>query len=199
MNDQYDVSQSIAQSGYVGWVVWIDGAPVFQEVPVNLQLYATVYGGTTIAPRRRDRRTVDWKDLDQTKIERLELFGFHEHYTDQPLMRIDRQPGATELRFACMTMQGLAFGTSIVGQVRTGIGGWKIGWYNPTLKEYDMWEIKRDSRQRMNPAGSPTHLPNNGNACKGHPCWPRPYGFGIAPYVFGIKDSEVPNPPAPAP
>ena len=197
MNDPLSISLSIAQSGYVGWVAWIDGSPVFQEVPVNFALANTSLGGTTIASRSRDRRTVDWKDLDQTKIERLEVYGFHDHYTDQPLMRIDRQPGATELRFACLTMQGLAFGPGIVGQERTGLAGWKIGWYNPALKEYDLWEIKRESRQRLNPSGSPPYLHANGNACKGHPCWPRPYGFGIAPYVFGLSGFDVPNPPAP--
>jgi hypothetical protein len=194
---QLDVSRSIAESGYVGWVVWVDGAPVFQEVPVNLNLQPLVYGATDITPRKGDRQTVDWKDLDQTKIERIEVYGFHEEYTEQPLMRIDRQPGAAELRFCCLTMQALAFGPGILGQARTGVAGWKLGWYNPHLKEFDLWEIKREGRNRLNPSGSPVHLPSNGNACKGHPCWPRPYGFGIAPYVFGLKDYEVPNLPAP--
>ena len=189
------VSRSIAETGYTGWVVYIDGSPVFQEIPKNFQIASTVYGGLEIAPRARDRRIVDWKDLDQTKIHRLEVYGFHEFYTQQPLLRVDREPGAKELRYACLTMQGLAFGPGIVGQARTGIAGWKVGWYNPTIKQYDLWEIKRDSRKRLNPAGSPKYLHPESLACKGHPCWPRPHGFGIAPYVFGLTERDVPQPP----
>lgn len=196
MLDLETASQSIAESLYVGWVVWIDGNPVFQEVPVNFKLHQTVYGGLAVKNRRADRNTVDWRDLPHAKINRLEVYGFHEHYTHQPLIRIDREPGAVDLRYACMTMQGLAFGPGIVGQARTGIAGWKVGWFNPARKEYDLWEIRRDHRKRLNPAGSPQYLPENSNSCKGHPCWPRPYGFGIAPYVFGLTEEDVPSPPS---
>lgn len=196
ISGQHDVSASIAESGYVGWVAWVDGVPVFQQVPRNLKLPPLVYGALDIAPRAGDRQTVEWKTLDKSKIERLEIYGFHDHYTEQPLFRMDREPGAVGVRYCCMTMQGLAFGPGILGQARTGIAGWKIGWYNPQTKEYDLWEVKRDSRQRLNPSRSPQYLPNNGNACKGHPCWPHPYGFGIAPDVFGLKEHEVPSPPS---
>lgn len=190
-----DTSRSIAESGYVGWVVWIDGNPVFQEIPVNFKLVQSVRGALTIPTRRESRNTVDWRDLDHTKIDRLEIYGFYEHYTEQPLFRMDRAPGATELRYACMTMQGIAFGPGIVGQARTGIAGWKAGWYNPARREFDLWEITRDHRAKLNPHGNPTYLPQNAAACKGHPCWPRPHGFGIAPFVFGLEEHQVPSAP----
>jgi len=191
-----EVSRSIAESGYIGWVAWIDGAPVFERVPVNFSLVQTTSTAVDKPVRRQSRNTVDWKELEHPKISRLEIYGFHEHYTQQPLFRMDRAPGAEEVRYACMTMQGIAFGPGIVGQARTGIAGWKVGWYNPKRKEFDLWQITRDERIRLNPHGNPDRLSEDGPACKGHPCWPRPHGFGIAPWVFGLTDEQVPSPPA---
>lgn len=188
------LSASIAESGYIGWVVYVDGSPIFQAVPVNValkQLHADAY-----YPERRpaDRNTVDWKDLPHARIDRLELYGFHDDYTDQPLFRMDREPGA-DVRYCCMAMAGIAVGTDpylLEGQVRTGIAGWKLGWFNVARLEYDLWEVTRQGRNRLSPAGG--YLPHEGPPLAGHPCWQRPYGFGLAPFVFGLSgDFHLPG------
>lgn len=197
MTDQrLAVSRSIAESGYIGWVVWIDGAPVFERVPVNFKLVQPT--ATALLPQTRpeSRNTVDWKQLDHARIDRLEVFGFYEHFTQQPLMRLDRGPGMHGIRYCCMTMQGIAFGPGMIGQRRTGIAGWKVGWYNPHRSEFDLWEITRKHRKRLNPEWSPTYRDERSQPCKGHPCWPRPYGFGISPHVFGLAERDVPSSPA---
>jgi hypothetical protein len=183
----------IAGAGYIGWVVWIDGSPIFQSVPHNAKLAQASSSAYVQPVNRADRNTVDWKDLPQAKLSRFELYGLREFYPKQPLFRMDRPPGAPEVRWTCLTMQGIAIGTGggLFGQTRTGIAGWRVGWFNPALDEFDLWEITRKHRRRMSPAGD--YLPNDGPALKGHPCAPRPRGFGLALDVFGKPGIKPPS------
>jgi hypothetical protein len=59
-----------------------------------------------------------------------------------------------------------------------------MGYYNETLKFAQMWEVKRGVVQ-------PKEYP-----MVGHPCWPRPHGYGLSPVVMGLKDSDIPSVPS---
>jgi len=188
------IGLSIADSGYIGWVVWIDDNPIFQSVPTNFKLIQPAAGAYYPETRHPGRNVLDWKELPHERISRLEVYGLHEFYTHQPLIRLDRPPGMAEqdVRFCCLTMGGLAVGTSgDQGQMRTGVAGWKVGWMNPVRREFDLWEITRTGRRRLNPAGG--YLNGDGAPLKGHPCWPKPAGFGIGSFVFGLTDADVPQ------
>jgi hypothetical protein len=185
---------NIGTTGYIGWVVWVDNVPIFQSVPTNFGLKQPALGAYYPNTRHADRNTLDWKDLPHDRVQRLELYGFHDFYTHQPLFRMDKPADALDVvRYACMTMGGVAFGGHLSGPARTGIAGWKLGWLNTRLMEYDIWKITREGRFRIDNNGE--HLPEGGAPHKGHPCWPRPHGFGIGPHVFGLTESQVGSPP----
>lgn len=183
-----ELPSSIAESGYVGWVATLtDGSVLFEAVP---RATSAMPGAVTKSRRPEDRNVIDWRDVPHERISRLEVYGFHDHYSEQPLIRLDREPGATDIRYCVLTMAGLAVSTAGRKGVRhIGVSGWRVGWFNPARGEYDIWEIRKSGRRRLAPDG--TVLRPDGPPLKGHPCAPRPAGFGIAPHAFGLDGRQV--------
>jgi hypothetical protein len=162
---------NIADSGYIGWVVWVDGVPIFQSVPHNSKLAQPMSGAYLQQVRASDRNTMDWSDLPHDRIHRLELYGFHDIY-DQPVFRMDKPLDALSVvRYCCLTMGSVSVG-SVEGQRRTGIFGWKVGWFNTKRQECGIWEVSRNGKRQLD--------------CNGNPCLPYPEGLGISPTVFGL-------------
>lgn len=183
------VSATIRDSGYQGWVVYVDGSPIFEAVPHQPRLLQPARGSIVLPPRRPDRNTMEWKNLPHDRVHRLELYFARHRLTSQPAIRIDRQPGNPDMRFLQSKLGGVAIGAGAgnsrdrldVGQQRLGVVGYRVGFWNPAANECRLFELTRDTTRDL---GSVLH-----------PCWPAPLGFGIAPWVVGLTEEQVP--PAP--
>jgi hypothetical protein len=188
------IAPSVAASDYVGWMVLLaDGAHVFEAVP-------PVYGLAQLLPgeqegwRPLDRTSIEWPNLPHHQVMEVELYAFRATYPIQPIMRITREPGCTELRFMQMKMRGIVVGTGGTrGQERTALAGYRIGYWNPPRREYDLVECTPQHRLQMDPAGG--YRPPGSPPLVGHPCWPRPQGLGLAPHVLGLTAGKVPAAP----
>jgi hypothetical protein len=190
------LAESLAASGYEGWVAYVDGSPIFEARPANVSL-AQLIPGAVDQVRAAARDTVEWRDLPQERVQAVELYAFHGHWGEQPILRIDREPGFPQMRFIQMKLRGLIVPThGARGLERTGIAGYRIGYYNPPRAEYDLLELTPQYRSQMDPAGG--FRPPGAPPLKGHPCWPRPHGFGLAPHTVGLTEDQVPSPPGAA-
>lgn len=201
---------------YEGWVAWVGGRPrttpdgrgghqtaweggrpIFEAVPgPRPDLPAALPGARDLEARPRDRRNLTWGELPHEEVNCLELYFARDVFADQPVARIDRpQRAAREpgWRWLQMKLGGVAApsgpAADLEEQRRTGIQGWRIGYYNP----FD---------QGGPVAGLVEVRPGDGaiepEEIRGHPCWPRPLGgWGIAPRVLGLRPHEVPDPPSP--
>lgn len=163
--------ESIAASDYEGWVAWVDGSPIFERVPWNPNLLQIVTGASEQAVRFEDRNTTEWRDVPNQKIERFELYFDRAHWQNQPVIRMDREPGHHAVRFIQLKLGGLAVGGNLL-QRRLGLIGYRIGYWDPLRNVCEMYEYLRN--------GKMTKLP-----IVGDPCLPRPHGHGYAPVVMG--------------
>ena len=202
---------SIAASGYEGWVAWTDGTPVinpgsvligydnstplFEAVPHNpYRLGIALDTGKEREVRATGRQTMDWKDLPHARVNTLELYGFRSAFA-QPVITIMRQLDR-ELRWiqykrGAVVVQTLirAVDEVVTGQERTGITGWVVGYWDMTAGHAKLWEFNSDGSK------GPILEFEGSN----HPCWSKPLGFGLAPMVLGLKDSQVPECPVTMP
>lgn len=201
-------------STYEGWVAWVGGqavcapdgtllgydgtTPLFEAVPHN-PLMAQVAGGLQDrAPQGGDRQSVDWKDVPQERVVMLELYAFREERRGgggrfdcgQPVISILKQPGR-DLRWIQFKRGGVLVPTTVgpdsepIGQQRTGITAWVMGYWDRSVGHAEMWEVPRVGAW-------PPKLELQG---ANHPCWPRPWGFGLSPHVLGLMPEEVPTAP----
>jgi len=184
-------TEALRASSYEGWVAWLkDGSPIFEAVPFLPKLKQAIAGGLEFAYRKESRNTMDWIKVPFKQIDRLELYFDRSAGRPQPAIMLAREPNA-ELRFFQMKMGSLVVSAGINvlgndgnGQMRTGIVGYRIGYYNEQLQFSQMWEIRRGVKQIKE------------YPVVGHPCWPRPHGYGLNPVVVGLTDGDVPPLPS---
>ncbi len=174
-------AMAIRDSGYEGWVAWLDDGgplwtPVFQAVK-HSRVLPLAHGMRDLDDRPVTRTTMEWPQVPQRQIQRLEVYGLHASFpNDQPIVRLDREPGA-DLRFVVLNMGGTVVhantdGTVSRGQERLGFVGWKVGVWDVRGDWCQMWDVTRtgvvDLGRRE---GSITATP--------------PSGYGISPHIFG--------------
>ena len=201
---------SLRESGYEGWVAWIDGYPVInpadgvlvaydgctpllESVPHNPHLIQVASGHVEREVQRAERTVIDWKDLPHTRVRTLELYAFRGAFPhhDQPLLSIQAQPDRV-LRWIQYKRTGLVVsgGAGGTGQSRLGISSWIMGYWDTTVGQATMWEIPGNGA-----AWPSAKYPKLEYSGRNHPCWPKPLGFAIAPHVLGLKAEDVPPPP----
>lgn len=167
--------ESLAASDFEGWVAWIDGTPLFERVPHNPTLLGLVAGARETATRRADRATLEWRDVPADRVDRFELYFGREHWPDQPVIRIDREPGHHALRFVQMKMGGLVVGAD-VEQGRLGLVGYRVGYWDPLRRVCEMYEYRRNGTSRRTIVATTD------------PFAPRPAGLGLARETVGKED-----------
>jgi len=169
------ISTSLAESDYEGWVAWVGDVPIFEHVEWNPKLLPLISDAEMTEHRSKANNVLEWKNLPHEKLTRVELYFGRKGIPDQPAFRADCEPGFG-MRFIQMKMGGVTIATdrsSGGGQHRTGVVGYRMGFYVPSRKECQMWEITREKIIFM---GKVTD-----------PCAPRPKGFGFGPHVIGRK------------
>lgn len=191
--------QAIAASSYEGWVAWVDGIPIFEEVVESPRL-APLSNGHARERRPADRNVMDWSDLPHEKLRCVELYFDRALIRAQPRIRIDREAGA-DLRFiqfkrgslSLPSVSGVPGGLSAdelaragypLGQTRSGVVGYCLGYWDRRRGFTELICVKRGEPHNFRPPP------------RGHPCWPRPYGFGFAPAAVGLNPAAVPDLPA---
>ncbi len=197
---------SIAESGYEGWVAWLDGTPVrnpagdltgyddatpiFERIPHNPHLANLALGaGVERIFRGGGRKTMHWGDVPQERVNWLEIYGFRYAYS-QPICQLMRQPGRSmrwiQFKKGALILQTLvcAVDEEGTGVERTGLTSWVIGFWDRTVGQAKLLEFRRD--------GSKSVLAYEGS---NHPCWPKPLGFGLGPHVLGLTADQVPPVP----
>lgn len=197
----YDGSD-FAAAGYEGWVAWVnDGGPIpvpiFEANPIIPTLAPLIRGAKRLPVRPVERNVKMWDALDQTKIQRLDLFFYPTVY-DQPAWRVDREPGFTHMRFIQMKMGGLRInayegdpreteGLLSTGVARTGLTGYRVGYWDTLRNISEIYEITLMHRTSL--------------GVRGCPCNPRPrenetldikrHGWALSPHVVGMTQEEV--------
>jgi hypothetical protein len=169
------ISTSIAESDYEGWVAWIGDTPIFEHVEYNPKLLSLISDIPHLMFRGKNRNTMEWKQLPHDRLTRVELYFAKDKYPDQPAWRCDRDP-ELEMRFIQMKLGSVVIATDTIaggGQHRTGVVGYRMGFWIPGRKECQMWEVTRTELTYMGEVKDP--------------CAPRPEGFGLAPFVIGRK------------
>ncbi len=204
--------EMIAQSDYEGWVAWVDGTPIINpatngligwhgstpifEKVVHAPGRASIADGMVErATRTADRTTMDWKELPHEHVRELELYAFRDVRDVQPLVTltananrdvrwIQYKTGAVVV--PAVTQIGRVLDRQTTAQRRVSIGAWRVGYWDRTVGQCEMIEFYADGRDphRYNHSGS------------NHPCWPKPMGFALAPFVLGLADDDVPPLPA---
>ena len=192
----------LRESRYIGWVVYVDGVPIYENVP-SFQASTTggagfaqpISAGLVLPNRQMSRNCLQWDMLPHDKIQRLELwFGWdHTAPQNQPVVRLDRM--GPDLRFiqmkrgAVVVNSGFAHNLPQDGQMRTGVQSYTVGYWDPIPNITELIEVKR-LRDQITGASAITR-----RAVRGHPCWPMPHGFGLAPETVQVVSDDVP--PAP--
>lgn len=162
---------SIAESDYEGWVAWVEGSPIFEAEPFNVKL-APLFDEKLGRPARKEtHQTLDWKKVPNEKIERLDLYFARKVYKNQPVIRIDKEPGHNWVRFVQMKLGSMIFGPT-EGARRLGISGYRIGYWDTRRNICEIFEYHRD--------GTTKQLPPVAN-----PFLPKPQGFGYSRSVIG--------------
>jgi hypothetical protein len=152
-------------------VAWVYDEPIFEHVEFNPNLLPLLSGAQMLEYRAKSHNTLEWRDLPHDRLTRVELYFARERFPDQPAWRADRELGL-DMRFIQMKMGSIVIdSTGMDGQKRTGIIGYRMGFWIPSRKECQMWEFTRNGYEYM------------GNVKD--PCAPRPEGFGFAPHVIG--------------
>ena len=202
---------ALAASDYQGWVVYVDGAPIF-EAASRIPRELNRMGGLIQEVRQPSRNILEWDSLPpHTAIERLELYFGRETWPDhQPIFDVSRLPGSIlyycQFKRATLVAEGIALHggdleipeadlpTSPV--TRTGIEAYIVGCYDPAAGVTHVFEVDpavgalRCYKCRENAKdGSCQCMPFY------HPCWPRPQGLGISPHVFGFTPGQIPEAP----
>jgi hypothetical protein len=168
---------SLRDSDYEGWVAYVDGSPIFEAAPFEPRLAQPVIGAHVHPYRPAGRNVIEWRDLPHERVHRVELYFCRQRY-QQPVIRMDRQPGNVQLRFIQLKLGGLVLESGVGrditggGPRRLGIRGYRIGYWNPATNECELFEIT--PRERL-------HLGK-----RRHPCELPPRGFGLAPHVVGL-------------
>lgn len=197
---------------YVGWVAyvggqpatmpdghgghmtaWQGGTPIFEAVRKDPSLDSVLPGARDQARRQAGRRTLEWEDLPQDRVVRLELY-FARDVWDQPCARLDRAEGfAGDSRWRWIQYKHRskvvpAHRESILdGPTRTGIQKWTVGCVRPMADGWGAVRVEFD----------PSTGEQRQEEIRAHPCWPTTAGgWGLAPHVLGLDPDEVPDPPA---
>lgn len=184
---------AIEVTGYEGWVVWLfdEDDPIFEAHDEGGRGLFQIRDRTRRrAHRPESRRVMDWKTLRETvphhRIRRLALFFARGRGIEQPRVFIDRLPGDRHAHFRFFQMKSAGVTVSAVGdgmgQERTGIVSYRIGVWDPKAGGAHMVEVTRTGKEHHQLDG-------------GHPCWPKPFGWGFAPFVLGLTEADVPEPP----
>jgi hypothetical protein len=186
---------------YIGWVAYVDGVPIYENVPYfqasekgGPDMVQPMSGSLLLPNRQISRNCLQWEMLPHEKIQRLELwFGWdHTPPHKQPVIRLDRM--GPELRFiqykrgAIVVDAGYAVESFGGGQSRTGVQSYVMGYWDPVPNITEIIEVKA---QRPFTGESPITR----QAVRGHPCWPRPHGFGLGPQVVQLTSEDVPTLP----
>ncbi len=186
----------LAPSDYIGWVAYVDGVPIYEHVP-NLQA-STKGGGEMAQPvagallmpyRKIERNCMDWKQVPYDRVQRLEIYFGREWISprNQPPIRLDR--GNPALRFiqfkrgAIIVQAGAGAGFDGGGQMRSGVLSYIGGYWDPLHGRSELWEVGRTPT----PNGQMLH-----QMTEGHPCWPRPDGFGLGPHTVRLTEADIP-------
>ena len=195
-------ASQLRDSRYIGWVVYVDGVPIYENVPHfqssekgGVDMVQPIPGSLLLPNRHIARNCLQWDMLPHAKIQRLELWFGWEHTPPhkQPIVRLDRM--GPDLRFiqykrgAIVVDAGFAEESFGGGQSRTGVQSYLVGYWDPVPNITEIIEVKA---QRDCVTGE---IPITRQAVRGHPCWPRPYGFGLGPKVVQLTEEDIP--PAP--
>lgn len=197
-------ADQLRYSDYNGWVVYIDGVPIYEHVPY---FQASAYGGlgyaqpladSLLLPNRpTSRNCLDWKLLPHAQITRVEIY-FGREWTpphNQPVIRLDR--AGPDLRFIQYKRGSILVNAGMVkephslgeGQMRTGCTHYIVGYWDPVPNITELITVGRS----VDPITG--DVPLKREAVKGHPCWPRPNGFGLAPNIVRLQPEDIPAPP----
>jgi hypothetical protein len=195
----------LKQSDYIGWVVYVDGTPIHEHVPyfqsadsAGGSMYAQGLNSELLLPNRElGRNCLDWKMLPHHKIQRLELYFGREWSPPhrQPVIRLDR--AGPDLRFIQYKKGSILINAGVSkephslgeGQMRTGCTHYVIGYWDPIPNITEIITVGR--------AADPLKgtIPITREAVRGHPCWPRPQGFGLGPQIVQLQPDDVPLQP----
>ena len=183
--------ESIAATGYTGWVAWVDDggpewSPVFESRPHNPKLAQVV--GSLVRPeeeavRKRSNQTMDWKQIYgdpalMAKVQLVAVFAFYGHYTQQPLMVIQRNaPGCWFIQYKKRGLQMPHQGDG--GLQRTAVMAYYLGYWESQAKVPHVTMIEATAKGR-------------GTLTTKHPCWPKPHGLGLNLAMCGLTAEQVP-------
>lgn len=199
------ISNQLKYSDYIGWVVYVDAVPIYEHVPY-FQSAASTGGGVyaqgladaLLLPNRPEARNcLDWALLPHAQITRVEVYFGREWCPPhkQPTIRMDRMgPALKFIQFkrgsilvnAGVTRERHSLGA---GQIRTGCTHYIAGYWDPVPNITELITVGRN----IHPITG--DIPMTREAVKGHPCWPRPSGFGLAPNIVRLQPEQVPAPP----
>lgn len=186
-------AQSIAESDYEGWVVWLGDQPIFESAPMLPGLLPSATGAKVLPLRHGGRSTMDWKEIPMEKANRFELYFSRDTYPDQPVFRVDKEPESVNTRFIQMKMGGIVVHTAdqpkkekegfqltrelgiTRGQERLGIVGYKVGFWVPEREDCQLWEFTRENWKHLGKRKSPISAP--------------PLGFGLSTATMGREPS----------
>jgi len=179
----------IRASDYEGWVAHTNTDDVIYESLVDDPKKIQLAAGVVEAVQRSDRTTLDWKDLPHDIVDHIELYWHRDIFRNQPVVRVSRPPGETNLRFIQYKMRGLQFSGISPDARRTGIVWYRLGFWDTVANVTKLVEVG------LKGAGDGKITGNIQELQAAHPCWPKPFGFGIAPQFVGITEKDVPVAP----
>ncbi len=177
-------TEALKASSYEGWVAWVDNSPIFEEVRSLPKLAQVMAGGSQPSYRRGSHNTMDWTQLPFERVQMVQLYFDRALGRKQPVIEMAREPNA-DVRFFQFKRGGVVVNAGMNapaghGQHRTGVQSYVMGYYDRARKFAQMWEVRRGVLQQKE------------HPIVGHPCWPRPHGYGLNPRVMGLKESDVP-------
>lgn len=203
-------TNAIRASDYMGWVAYVEGCPIFEAEPPYIGPLNT-RGGLIVQPRPYDRTTMDWDRLPHEKVTRVELwYGREFEWISQPLVHLICNPG-DDVRFICYKQRALVQHTAATMKrdpddpdrlvmhtssvERTGVTAYRIGFWDRPKSVCRMFEACANREEILTCLLCGEAVRHCNCLPVSHPCWPRPWGFGIAPGVVGLRLDQVPSPP----
>lgn len=184
--DLLQYQTTIAASDYIGWVVYVDGTPIFEKVVHPAGRASVIAGGLELPTRHGDRKTMEWKKLPHSRIQGVELYFARHRFERQPAVMLLREPGHELVRFIQMkqgAIQAQAIGGEkggFSGIQRTGLFGYRIGYWDPKRQLCEIWTITMKETTKT-------------SIVTRHPALPIPLGLGIDPGIMGYTPDEVPH------
>lgn len=172
---------------YWGWVAWAGETPYFEANPQVAsmdRLAPLIPGGESLPIRPESHNVRQWKDLPHDELTRVALFFNREQYDGgRPALVFETAPGS-RLRYIQMKAASVLWSTQGGGQQRTGVFGYRMGYYDMINRRCLMWEVNR--RDGVVEWGECEHpcLPRSPGWSPGMPI-PRGFGFGFNPRVIG--------------